>query len=383
MTFVFQQPGTAKLLEALDVASDNAEHGGGVFAFATKSGIEALLGVPRIAQMLAKGNPFHLIVGVDAITNAEALLYLRDQVGKYPGNLTAHVFYHDLPGTFHPKFSWFKRAGALHLVTGSGNLTLSGLGKVTTAALPPGNWEAFAVQAILGHKGNASLKAIEDWLETQAAAGTLRALDDENVRDRAMANARVRYVPRKPAPPPPGGPAIVVTVAPAPDALGEILVGDDVLIRELPRTRAGQADIGKKALGFLGFEGAAQDILIQYVSVNNQLDSAHEARIFVNKSKNYRLEMKPIAAIGYVPDANDNRMILVATKLDHRSFRYTVVPVTDPSYVELVALLGPIPPKHGTSRPMREKMMTATELQVGWSSAPSNLLPVFLPTSEP
>lgn len=80
MTFVFQQPGTAKLLEAIDGAAFNASSGGGVFAFASKDGIDAFFARPNISAMLSNQRPFHLIVGIDAITNADALLCLSEKL---------------------------------------------------------------------------------------------------------------------------------------------------------------------------------------------------------------------------------------------------------------------------------------------------------------
>jgi hypothetical protein len=90
-SFVFQQPGSAKLLDAINLAADGAEAGGGVFAFASTSGVEALFRVPALTRMLGASNQFHLVVGVDAITNAEALLCIADKRAKYRGALSSEV----------------------------------------------------------------------------------------------------------------------------------------------------------------------------------------------------------------------------------------------------------------------------------------------------
>lgn len=381
MTFVFQQPGTARLLKALDMAAKDADAGGGVFAFASKRGIEKLLGVPGIVRMLGNSNQFHLVVGMDAITNAEALLYLREQIEQHRGALKAHAFLHDQPGTFHPKFSWFKQGENLRLVTGSGNLTLSGLGTVSVETPPPGNWEAFTTQSMLGNAAHVTIQAIEEWLLEQERAEVLCSLDDARVQDRAMANGRVHYSRSGVGARPRDGVQVRhhahvrVDVAPA--------VKKDVLVRELPQTRAGQADIGKQALKFFGYKDQPQKILIQYVSDENVIGVAYETRLFVNASKNYRLELSAIAEIGYAADDHDNRMILVASKLDRRSFRYTVVPVTAPTYRGLVELLGPLPARRGKIRPMRQKLFTSEQLRSDWRGVPSNLLPIAVPIPEP
>lgn len=103
----------------------------------------------------------------------------------------------------------------------------------------------------------------------------------------------------------------------------------EVLVREIPVNRRGQADVGRRALSeFFGYEGVATNVFVQHVSRDDVLGPVESIRLFVNQSRNYRLELRAIANLEYEVGADDSRMILVATKLDRRSFRYTVVPVT-------------------------------------------------------
>jgi hypothetical protein len=383
MTFVFQQPGSPKLLEAIDAAAANASSGGGVFAFASKGGVDALFACPNISSMLARRQPFHLIVGVDAITNAEALLCLSDKLGKFR-TLTVNVFFHENPGsTFHPKFSWFREGRNLRLVTGSGNLTLRGVGQATAHNPTSSNWEAFSVQSFVDAQATDVNQQIDGWRDAQRIAGTLCELDDARVRDRAMANGRVRYT---------NAPARVRR-APAPGALTAIVhttlvdgveLGPEVLVREIPLNRTGQADVGKRALTeFFGYEGKAKNVFIQHVSLDDELGPVEPIRLFVNQSRNYRLELRAIAELEYDIGDDDRRMILVATKLDHRSFRYTILPVTSDSYSAVSALLGPVPARRGKSRPMREDRISPDMLRNAWPNVPNNLLPVDVLTPEP
>lgn len=378
-SFVFQQPGSAKLLEAIGVAAADADSGGGVFAFASSGGVEALFGIPALAVIARRRRPFHLIVGVDAITNAEALLCIGDKLERNSGR-TAEVFLHDhYASTFHPKFAWFQKGTELHLITGSGNLTVRGLGQQSASMPAPGNWEAFSVQILSGAHANAATREIQDWLAAQRTAGTLRSLDDETVKSRAMMNGLMRYAsaPSRPR----GAVATAVAVpraAPVDDAEFET---QDILVRELPRNRHGQADVGISALTeFFGYAGVAKDVLMQHVSLNNELGLAKKIRLFVNESRNFRLELNAISELAYEIAADDSRMILVATKLDRRSFRYTVVAVTTPDHAPLTALLGPMPPGR---RLMREKRVTGEELQLAWPNVPQNLLPVPATTLSP
>lgn len=383
MTFVFQQPGTAKLLEAIDDAALNASSGGGVFAFASKDGIDAFFARPNISAMLSNQHPFHLIVGIDAITNADALLCLSEKLVQFPGVLTVDVFYHAHPNSiFHPKFSWFRHENELRLVTGSGNLTLRGLGQISTRNLPAGNWEAFSVQSLTGVSATTTNQSIDDWLAEQRLAGKLCSIEDQCVRDRAMSNGRVRFLSAPTAiqqAVPSDIPTPVVNAVPVD---GIEFGTPEVLVREIPRNRSGQADVGQRALTeFFGYEGQAKNILIQHVSSTNNLGPALEIRLFVSlPSVNYRLELHALSDLEYEIASDDSRMLLIATKLDRRSFRYTILPVTAPDYRHVVALLGP---QSQGRRFMREVRISPEELLAAWANAPTNLLPVDLLTPEP
>lgn len=382
MTFIFQQPGTARLLEAIDDAALNASSGGGVFAFASKDGIDALFARPNISAMLSNLRPFHLIVGIDAITNADALLCLSEKLVQFPGVLTVDVFYHAHPNSiFHPKFSWFRQENELRLVTGSGNLTLRGLGQISTSNPPSGNWEAFSVQSLTDVSATTINQRIDDWLTEQRNAGKLCSIEDQRVRDRAMSNGRVRFLPVSAAiqqSAPSGVPTPVLNAVPVD---GIEFGTPEVLVREIPRNRSGQADVGRGALmEFFGYDGVAKNVYIQHVSLNNALGPVDSIRLFVNESDNYRLELRAITKLEYVIGANDNRMILVATKLDRRSFRYTILPVTAHDYENVVALLGPL--SQGR-RFMREARISPEELLAAWANAPTNLLPIDILTPEP
>lgn len=83
---------------------------------------------------------------------------------------------------------------------------------------------------------------------------------------------------------------------------------DDVLIREIPSNRSGQADVGQTALQFFGYGGVAKNVLIQHVSERNELGPVIEIRLFVNASRNFRLELRGIADLPYdvAPDDGES-----------------------------------------------------------------------------
>jgi len=328
--------------------------------------------------LLKEKKKFHLIVGVDAITSASTLLMIGDLQTKFGKKvLTAEAFYHEHPSsTFHPKFVQFGKGKLLHLVTGSGNLTARGLGINSSVTPAPGNWEAFSSETLSGSDAQKVQSDISTWLAVYRKSGLLRQLSDEEVKRRAMENGMVRFTTSKAfakgkkAAPKTGAVAPILTAA------GEA-VNDarGILIRELPKNRPGQADIGKDSLSeFFGYAGTAKYVLLQNVTLDDLLGQTESIRLFVNDSQNYRLELHAISGLKYEIGPDDSRMVLVATKLDDRSFRYCIVPVNSVEHPKLLKILGPI--LVGRRR-MREKRISPEELADGWKDVPSSLIPTL------
>jgi hypothetical protein len=373
MSLVLQFPEGRGLTDVLEDVSDGALSGGGVFAFATKRGVERFFAVPNIRRMLENGARFDLVVGTDAITNAEALVCIEEHVRRF-ANLHAWAFVHDAPTTFHPKYCWFAQQDELSLVVGSGNLTSSGIGNDPGPPQRMGNWEALSVRSLRGVNADGVHAVISRWLTDSRDGGLLLQLSHPRVLERAVANSRVKYVSphtrqRRGA----RAPEPVEAQPQAADAQTE------VMIREIPQNRSGQADISQRGLAFFGFAGQQRKVLIQNVSLNNELDVPVERLIFVNASQNYRIEIREVAELPYTIAPDDGRMVLVAIKLDENAYRYTVVPVDSPHYAALSAILRPIP---AGRRLMRTAFVNAAELRAQWPAAPENLFPVVALTVE-
>lgn len=392
MTFTLQLPGDGAHLGAIEAAATGAESGLGVFAFATRRGIELLLDSTEIQNLLARGR-FHIIVGTDATTNGSALICLLDRARASGGRLTVEAFLNPSKGTFHPKFSAFSIEGRLTMVIGSGNLTGWGLGH------PPhpteGNWEAFGRQVLHGEEAEDVLAEISRWIDAERAAGRLLQVDDTNVLARGAANSRWRGAVI-------GGGAQAVQASQAGVAAGMLTVDDeepaplsvetaapgivaDVMVRELSQNREGsrgglgQADVGKRGLAFLGYTGAPTTALLQHVTLGNIVGSVSAQQLVKSRSKNYRFELAAEAQF-VNPKEGGWRIILVAVKMDERTIRYTVVPVESVSHAQLSAILGPLPAIQGNGRRrMRERYMTSAELVDSWRDVPANLLPLARP----
>ena len=139
MRLCIQDPSYEKsmyLHESLLTACENGISGGGAYAFATPGGIELLLADKSFKELMNNG-VFYLVIGMDDITNTDALRTLKAYEEEYEGHLIVKAYVHNTNGsTFHPKFSWFQNANGGVLIIGSGNLTQNGLRR---------NREAFSI----------------------------------------------------------------------------------------------------------------------------------------------------------------------------------------------------------------------------------------------
>ncbi len=370
MSFVIQFPGDRSHLSTIEQHAQDAISGGGVFAFATKGGVKEFFNQPHI-MTLASERDFRVIVGLDAITNTETIYYLQEKSDELPGLRVDAMLNEDASRTFHPKFTWFRYPTHSSIIAGSGNLTTYGLGKPHENGA--GNWEAFNILRIPGVACPPEIQNIEDILQFMERNGQLLPLNNSRVIERAALNSRLRPIKahniQRLLPPLPQGNQV--------EAVAEINQDyPEVLVRELPLNRDGQADVGKKVLrDFFGFTGQPREILTQYVDLADLVHALRAQRIFVNRSRNYRIELREIRDLDYDIAPDNGRMILVACRLDERLFRYTLIPVaTHVSHAQVSAILGPIP--LAGRRLMRSAFITVEELKRRWPDVPSNLLPI-------
>lgn len=425
MTFVFQQPGTSPLLDAIEDCAADCDFMGGMFAFSTKDGVELLLDLPEIQALLTRGGSIRLTVGVDAITNGETLLYLRERMSASGSRLQARAYVHSFPGIFHPKYMWFVRGNQVKVIAGSGNLTPSGLG-CAPAARQNGNWEAFLVEELDLPSSAQFLQSIDGWVTRATNSGLLLEVDHPRALARGVANSRVRFA----RPPrdgegtqggdgtPAGDTAAFPPIAPWPLPLGAMpartrtrsaatraaglgvrgaaqpgaapgaaratptalpvqSAEPGAFVREVSRNRSGQNDVGIEGLRFFGYQrDESTTVLLQYVDLDNNVEAPIQRHLFENASDNFRVEMPQIAQLPYDVGPEDVRMIMVAVRLDYRTFRYTIVPVTHPSYATLSGFLDT---KSKTrAGQMRKAFIESGELENSWPEGPRSLFPITM-----
>jgi len=331
MNFYFQDPTipySYSLHEALLQSCSGAQHGGGAYAFVSQDGVKLLLEDDTFKAFVKTGS-FNLIVGIDQITNENALIKLRGLRDEYDG-LQIRAFLHNVSGSlFHPKFTWFRNKHGGILVVGSGNLTASGLRK---------NWEAFNVVQV----DKKIIKKVEnDWNQwLKYSEGNLKSLDDELVLEKARSNLRASY--KKKTKKKAESQAEVLreqnwtagVVSEDIDAW-DFVNEDEVLVAEIPKgsTRWNQANFDKYNFEkFFGADPKKKGYIILLRNVQNSgLLGEIESRPSVSvKSKNYRFELEAAAGLDYPSGAN--RPIGVFICVSVRMFLYVLAMPTDPFY---------------------------------------------------
>lgn len=364
MTLHIQRPNETRFLDQILSAATGATGGGGVFAFATEAGIAALLDAPEIQGILLGGGEFELHVGLDAITTPEALLKLTEYAGdeKYGGRLKVGAFLHSHAAIFHPKLVWFQRPDGLVVLVGSGNLTPAGLGGLRGG---PGNWEAYMVLPLGGEEATATKAYIETWLSSERDDDNIVEPSSAEAMKAAMGNYRLMSRRRGVV-----GPREAVRTA-----VLALPADETVLVRELSDTRTGQAELTKAGAEFLGYGGAADTVVLQYVSRIGQVSVPYRRPLFRVSSNNYRMEIPEIRLEGYERTADHRRSFLLVVKVAEAAYRYSLIgPSAIEDYASVEQLVGPTKWR-GTNQLMRMKTVTLDQLMTAWPTVPSALLP--------
>ena len=130
IAFCIQDPthqDTTYLYEAIIGAAQGAAKWRGMYAFATGEGVTWLFQDPVVEQLISRGGEVDLLVGLDAVTNRQALERLQE-LEQVSERFKPRVFWNDIVSLFHPKISDFTYPdGGRTLIVGSGNLTPGGL----------------------------------------------------------------------------------------------------------------------------------------------------------------------------------------------------------------------------------------------------------------
>lgn len=320
------------LHEALINVCSNASKGSGAYAFVSKSGADLLFGDIEFEKLLSRGE-YHLVVGIDQITNSSAISKLSEYEDKYP-SLTINAYLHDTNNSlFHPKISYFSNQNSQggNLLIGSGNLTAGGLRK---------NREAFALVALSAQELINIEAYWQDWLNQSNSC--LKQLSDPAVLAKALANTKRAKAWREISIP-------EISSIDTDEVLDEDETTEEshewnyqenslVLFAEIPRSgnRWNQANFDVNT--FETFFGAtagdnSQRILLRNIESERILNDIEVRPSVSVRSQNYRFELEAAAGLPY---PTTGRPIGIFIRLSTRMFIYKLfMPDIDDKYDEI------------------------------------------------
>jgi HKD family nuclease len=360
--FILQDPtaeNSTYLLESIADALEGAHHVAGAFAFATSAGVGLLADTPNFRR-LAETHSVDLVVGTDAVTNTAALDRLA-AVSRLGPQVRVRAFLNPRPQIlFHPKFLWTKNGDGGRLITGSGNLTGTGLTE---------NWEAYTVDQL----DAGSLNAVEQTWNTWTTAHdlSLRTMDNPDIRARAAANnvlAREGDLPVVDVPAANRQPPVPPAVRILPDT-------SPVLIAEIPRSGDRWKQVNFQKADFVEYFGAQPDgrlMVFRHVREDGMPGQFESERPPVEvASQNYRFELAAAQGLEY-PAAG--RPIGVYVRTGARSFLYRLVMPADRQHATVSGILD----RRGVASRaggMRSIRMSVAELRREWPGSPFWNLP--------
>jgi hypothetical protein len=347
----FQEPGAlaTSLLQTLTEASRAATEGRGIFAWATASGVRALLDNPDFDDFLRRGT-FELWVGTDSITDERAIRALRDAEDRYAG-LTVKAVLNDSASLFHPKLTWLSDGSAGSLVVGSGNLTRGGL---------LNSWEAFTTSRLDVDDLRDLGQSVDDWISTVSPG--LVELDDPRVAIAVAGNAGdERAVRQKPD-----------NQVPRPLRSSEY---DDWLIAELNKSRknrAGQSMFSQVSVdqstfkNFFNYGGGEVEIVLTRVELDGSSGEVESRKgRYKAASVNYYFEVGQVQGLPYPAEG---RPIAIFGRLKMGGYVYRVLLPGAPGYVDVAGWLDRN--LGAPSREMRRKIVTTDVVEEVWPGNP-------------
>ena len=347
--------GTTYLYEAILSAAMQARDWRGLYAFATRDGVDHLIEDEIVQDLMNRGGEIDLVVGVDAVTNRVTLERMQE-LERLHANFRPRVFWNENRGLFHPKVSDFGLAnGGRIVIVGSGNLTPGGL---------MGNFEAYTV--IAADQGDEiDFGALEEFLERHVDG--IRSIDEE-VLERAAANIirpfassrrgagrarrpRARTKPGMPSPRPATG-------------FGR------VLLAQVPRAGDRWAQVHFNAHVIQSFFRITR-LEIERVCLTRVFADATRGEVEVRRcvfsagsNKNHKIEVGAAKNLDY-PDGG--RPILIFKERQLRTYDYLILMPGEDGHDTVLELSDRLPsPGRGYPRPVTD----VVELARAWPDCP-------------
>ena len=336
------------LLEAILDASRGAVSCMGMFAFASRVGVDSLIVDPEIKGFLRK-SAMALVVGIDAVTSRDALVRLQELEQAHK-RLSVQVFWNPTGALFHPKVARFKYPdGGQSMIVGSGNLTLGGLRQ---------HFEAFSVMRVKAHEC-LDTSSLDHFLAGHRA--NLRPIDNEALE---RAGRNIRHGPRRQR--------IIESETPAPSGDLELPTGgtNRFLVAQIPKAGARWRQIHFNADVIRQFFRVRPDSTQRVCLFECRQDGSFAEQepprpcVYSQTNMNYKIE---IASHRGEPYPNTGRPVAVYRELQARSFAYMLLMPGDPGHEEMYTLTEQLP-NIGKGRP--RVIADSADIRGSWAACP-------------
>ena len=345
-------PDTVYLFEAIVEAADGAESCAGLFAFASRAGVDCLIRDPAIQSFL-RNSTMSLLVGIDAITNRETLEHLRE-LEQHHERLSVQVFRNPTNALFHPKVVQFGYPdGRQSMIVGSGNLTPGGL---------RGNFEAFNVVRAAANDA-LDLSSWNRFFTTHAV--NIGAID-EAALERAARNVVRGHQRLRDAEAEPGTQRTAATNVELP-----VPLADRFLVAQVPGgDRWTQVGFNIEVIrNFFRVEPhTSQRVYLVECRPDNTFAEPEPPRpcVYSPVNRNHRIEIAARPGAPY-PDEAEGRPIAVFRELQTRSFAYMLLMPGEPGYGPMMALTDNL---ESVGRGLRRVIADATDIRGAWPECP-------------
>ena len=357
LRFCIQDPTHAEttyLYEAILTAAVGAAGWRGMYAFASRDGVDHLIEDPVVHDYMRAGGEIDLLVGIDAVTNRPTLERLQELEHRNH-RFRPKVFWNGSAGLFHPKVSDFTyKDGRRTLIVGSGNLTPGGL---------MNNFEGYTIVSVDGTE-ELDVSVLDEFLARNA--DNIRSIDDEALERaarnlvRPIQNARLArgiVVPRR---------RRRAAAAPRPVPFPGF---DRVLIARVPAAGGRWAQVHFNADVVRDYfritDHQTQRVYLTQMAANGDRGEV-EVRpcVFSETNRNHKIEIRAARRQEY-PDGGPPLLVFRERQL--RSFDYMLLMPDENGYGSLMELTERLP---SLGRGFRRVITDMSVLADSWPGCP-------------
>ena len=327
------------------------------FGFLTGSGVDALLGVPAVRDVLLHSE-VEVLVGLDAVTDRPGLERLLELAEENP-QFKALVIKNTTGALVHPKMLVARYAdGRVVAVVGSNNLSSGGL---------TGNVEGYTIARFEPEER----VNLSDWDNFILRWGPLITEIDDEALETAERNARrlqrLRTAAKGTSTKPGVGMVVSDGQAHETPALGVEDLGETLLVAQIPRAGNRWSQVHYSAEIIENYFEAQRGDPVFLRRFDNP--NVEEARVVYSTSNmNYKIELGAASEAGEYPAEGRPVVLFRRESLERRRHRYILLMPGEVGHAEMTTLAEAT--FEGPTNQMRRVIVTRNRILAVWPECP-------------